>query len=58
MKKNNIYLFLFILLTIFLVDSIINNSIDGSDIDKDIVVENEIVSEDIITDLAIKNIIV
>ena len=58
MRKNNIYLFLFILLTIFSVDYIINNSIDDSDIDKDIVVENEIVSEDIITDLAIKNIIV
>jgi len=58
MRKNNIYLFLFILLTIFSVDYIINNSIDDLDIDKDIVVENEIVSEDIITDLAIKNIIV
>ena len=45
MRKNNIYLFLFILLTIFSVDYIINNSIDDSDIDKDIVVENEIVSE-------------
>ena len=58
MRKNNIYLFLLILLTIFSVDYIINNSIDDLDIDKDIVVENEIVSEDIITDLAIKNIIV
>ena len=58
MRKNNIYLFLFILLTIFLIDSIINNPIDGSDIDKDIIVENEIISDDIITDLSIKNIIV
>ncbi len=58
MRKNNIYLFLFVLLTIFLIDSIINKSIDDSDIDKDIITKNEIISDDIITDLAIKNIIV
>ena len=53
MRKNNIYLFLFILLVIFFVDLIINNPVDDLDIDKDIIIKNEIVSEDIITDLAI-----